>query len=161
MFLPGYSGLVGKVPAASGARYEADGILFWIKGDEAILEYQGDRWTGCRKNRRKAIWETAKLAGVDFRAVGNEPGWVLEIRGAEIDLNMHYGSTRLRFGQATINSSIAPGETRYSAALNDHTIELTLSPGPCNDSMSDEQLATSVNLVLDGKRYQGCGRALH
>ncbi len=40
----------------------------------------------CTYDRRASIWEHAKLSGVDFRAVGNEPGWVLEVREGDVCL---------------------------------------------------------------------------
>lgn len=33
--------------AASGSRYEGSGIVFWLKGDEAMLEQPGGRSTNC------------------------------------------------------------------------------------------------------------------
>lgn len=41
-------------------------------------------------------WEEAKRRGVDFRAVGDEPGWWLEIeRGERIEFVTDYGATRV------------------------------------------------------------------
>ena len=41
------------------------------------------------------VWHQAKLRGVAFRAVGQEPGWLLEISNGEgIFLVTDYGSTR-------------------------------------------------------------------
>ena len=38
------------VRAASGARYEDGGALFWDKGDSALVEIDGRRFTDCRLN---------------------------------------------------------------------------------------------------------------
>jgi membrane-bound inhibitor of C-type lysozyme len=37
--------------AASGSRYEGNGIVFWIKGDEATLDQPGGHSTTCRVAR--------------------------------------------------------------------------------------------------------------
>lgn len=67
------------VPAEKGARY-ADGIFeLWIEGQQAQLGETGGPLRSCRNDPRRAVWERAKLDGVDFRAVGNEPGWSLEM----------------------------------------------------------------------------------
>jgi len=44
-----------------------------------MLEAEEGIRLNCRNNRAMAICVDAKLRGVDFRAVGNEPGWNLEI----------------------------------------------------------------------------------
>lgn len=48
-----------------------------------MLEVGKKRHVHCKNNRAEAIWEDAKLRGVDFRAVGNEPGWHLELTAGE------------------------------------------------------------------------------
>src|SRR5690606_2524645 len=41
-------------------------------------------------------WEQARLAGVDFRAIGQEPGWLADIwDGQRIELLLDYGDTRI------------------------------------------------------------------
>ena len=41
--------VLSQVRTASGARYEGDGILFWNKGDEALLEVNGVRYQNCKR----------------------------------------------------------------------------------------------------------------
>jgi len=44
------------------------------------------------------VWHKAKLRGVSFRAIGQEPGWLLEITtGTEILLVIDYGETRTAY----------------------------------------------------------------
>ena len=62
----------------SGAQYAAEGVSVWTKGREAMLEVAG-RVTTCREDRRRSILEDARARGVEFRASGNEPAWVLEL----------------------------------------------------------------------------------
>ena len=47
------------------------------------------------------VWHKAKLRGVSFRAIGQEPGWLLEITtGTEILLVTDYGETRTAYQYA-------------------------------------------------------------
>lgn len=39
--------VLGQVRAASGAKFEGDGVTVWTKGDEALLGVNGDTFTGC------------------------------------------------------------------------------------------------------------------
>ena len=53
IWLPARYTVVSQVRAASGARYEGDGILFWNKGDEAMLEVDGVRYQNCKRNPQR------------------------------------------------------------------------------------------------------------
>jgi hypothetical protein len=66
------------VTAASGARYWGGGVTFWSKGPEAGLEMPGATRSGCHGRPAGNPWEEALLLGIDFRALGQEPGWVLD-----------------------------------------------------------------------------------
>ena len=70
------------VVSASGARYSNGAGTFWNKGREATFELNGRTQT-CRERREP--WQEAADRGVDFRAVGQEPGWFLEIDNGEAD----------------------------------------------------------------------------
>lgn len=161
LFLPDYSGLLPRAVSASGARYEGDGIVFWTRGEEAMLDYQGQSYRGCVNNRQAAIWEAAKLRGVDFRGVGNEPGWVLEIQGDQLELITRYGSERHRFAAASMATDPVSKVTHYRAENADTRIAVSLEGKPCRDSMADISYSTDVSIILGELELQGCGRALH
>lgn len=98
LFLPRKTLSLPHVASGSGARYSDGTVSYWGKGEEALLEAGDEVHRGCRNDRAKAIWEQAKLDGVDFRAVGNEPGWTLEIRWRErIVFVGDYGRSRYEF----------------------------------------------------------------
>ena len=81
LFLADKTACLANVPSASGVKYSNGLITFWSKGEEALLDTGDTIYRNCKNNRTKAIWEDTKLDGIDFRAVGNEPGWYLEIKG--------------------------------------------------------------------------------
>jgi len=151
-------------PAASGAKYTDGETLFWQKGDEARVEFSGSPPMTCRHNPRRAVWEDARLSGVDFRAVGNEPGWYLEIREgtpfAAIDLVADYGNLYYSFPNGRLEPGPREGSLRYAAALGAHRIVVTLEPAECRDAMSGERFETAVEVRIDHDTYRGCGRRL-
>lgn len=156
---PGLRYLVlGQVRAASGAKYEGDGVVVWTKGDEAQLSVDGSTWQRCALNRRESIWEHAKLSGVDFRAVGNEPGWHMEIRnGDRINFVYDYGDRELEVPAPEPQVDADRRRSEYFTG----TLYVLIAGEPCNDTMSGEAFESRVTLRLDGREFHGCGRALH
>jgi membrane-bound inhibitor of C-type lysozyme len=48
LYLPGRNAVLPQVRAASGVKYEREGLLLWMKGNEALFEMDGVRYTGCQ-----------------------------------------------------------------------------------------------------------------
>ena len=165
LFLPGRTLLLAETPSGSGAQYTDGQSTFWSKGEEALLEVGGKTYSQCRNNRRRAVWEDAKLNGVDFRAVGNEPGWYLEIydKGTpeKIDFVGDYGQVYYTFPSVQREARETRERKRYTARIGGHQLEVTLEKGPCLDDMSGEAFETSVTVKLNNRSYRGCGKALH
>jgi membrane-bound inhibitor of C-type lysozyme/uncharacterized membrane protein len=162
LFLPRKTQSLPHVESGSGAKYSDGAVTYWGKGEEALLETGDEVHRGCRNNRAKAIWEQAKLDGVDFRAVGNEPGWFLEIRWRHrIVFVGDYGQSRYEFPAPEPQVDQAARKTLLSTRDGGHELVVELRGRPCHDSMSGEPFETTVTVRLDGKTYPGCGRALH
>jgi len=105
------------------------------------------------------VWHQAKLRGVAFRAIGQEPGWLLEIKnGAEIVLVTDYGSKRLVMPY--VEPVVYPEERRTQYVLEAYETMVEISGEPCTDSMSDEKFEVSVTLRQADSELLGCGRAL-
>ena len=47
LYLPDRYAVLPQVRAASGVKYEGQGLLLWMKGDEALFEVDGVYYTGC------------------------------------------------------------------------------------------------------------------
>jgi len=104
------------------------------------------------------VWHQAKLRGVAFRAIGQEPGWLLEIRnGEEILVVTNYGQDRKVFPYVDPREDKAARKTVFE--VDAHTSVL-IEGKPCSDSMSGETFDTSVTVILGGQVFKGCGRAL-
>lgn len=161
VFLPETTAALPHVPAASGARYSEGGITYWLQGEGALLEVAGTEHLRCANDPRRAVWEHAKLNGADFRAVGNEPGWVLEIYPHRMVLVTDYGENRYEFETPEPVENRAEARTTFEAADRGMRVIVVLALGECHDTMSGEAFETTVTVRLDDTTYRGCGRALH
>jgi len=162
LFLPERTLRLPHVPSGSGVKYGNSLATFWSKGEEAIVETGGVRHRDCVNNRRLAIWEDAKLRGVDFRAVGNEPGWHLEIRAdGEILFVGDYGQSRYQFATPEPQIDRQSGRSIYKTGGGGHELKVVLEADACRDTMSGEPFETTVTVTLDGRTFTGCGRPLH
>jgi putative lipoprotein len=162
LFLPQKTLSLPQIPSGSGSKFSDGLIIFWTKGNTALLENSGTSYRNCINNRAKAIWENAKLNGVDFRAVGNEPGWYLEIRnGDKIVFISDYGTSRYEFVARDPLTDQHKRTTIYQTDADGKNLTVVIEGRQCRDSMSGEYFGTTVSVKLNQKKYKGCGRALH
>lgn len=104
-------------------------------------------------------WDKARERGVTFRAVGNEPGWYLEVSGKKhLKLVMDYGEKVAE----TDSFQLRPVENgdEYRAELAGNPIRVVALRKGCEDDMSGEAFSYTVEVELDGQNYKGCGRTL-
>jgi putative lipoprotein len=161
IFVSGEPVRLPRVQSASGEKFETGGTTFWMKGNEAILDTPDTVLRNCNNNRMRAIWEDARLRGVDFRATGNEPGWYLEISGeSQIVFVTDYGQSRYSFSGAQAPSDPHAQHNVLQAVNDKQRIELILQRMRCMDSMSDQQFDTRVTVRLDDREFRGCGNTL-
>ncbi len=161
VFLPGDTRRLPQVRTASGARYADSSVSFWGQGAQATLE-RGSGSVSCTENRRASLIEDAKLRGMDFRGTGNEPPWVLEMGPAGITVYTGYESEPHAF--PPVDASVDPetGGSRWETRDADgRVLTVTISMGPCADSMADVEFESTVRLDLDGLPLYGCGQPLH
>ncbi|MCL6417513.1 hypothetical protein MIB92_17765 [Aestuariirhabdus sp. Z084] len=146
-------------PVYGGEGYSGEGYSLMREGDTAVLSFEGDSYH-CRNDRRAAIWEASKLNGYDYRAVGNEPGWYLEIgQGMMSRLVTQYGQSRLDFSLPEPRLDSAARLTLYR--VPEQALEIRIEGRVCRDSMSGETFASTVAITWQGQAFSGCGRALH
>ena len=108
---------------------------------------------------KRDVWHAAKLRGVAFRAVGQEPGWLLEITsGEEILLVTDYGSNRL--SMPYVEPVVHQEERHTQYKLDTYNTVIEIRGEPCSDTMSGESFEVSVTLFIGNKELYGCGRAL-
>ena len=154
--------VLGQVEAASGARYEGDGVVVWSKGSEAMLEVDGETIRACAENRYASVWEHAKLSGVDFRGVGNEPGWVLEMRhGDKTRFEYDYGQSEITVFTPKPRIDLANRASVWEMQSDAGDFVVTIDGTRCDDTMSDHSYESRVTVKLGDRVFPGCGRALH
>ena len=159
LFLSDTTVKVLPVEAGSGSKYEGNSFLYWSKGDEAILQRPQGSFVTCRTVPKEKSWQAARIRGVDFRALGQEPGWHLEItEGQELRYIGNYGKDTL---VADVPKPEKTGQrTIYQARSGSRSIKIEILDEPCTDSMSGFQFPSTVTVTVDAKTYRGCGRAL-
>lgn len=105
-------------------------------------------------------WQNARERGIDFRAVGQEPGWYVEVdheRG--IRLNYDYGEQSVVV-TTPVQPTTREGTRIYSGAADNHQFEVAIEQTPCADAMSGAQHPNTVTVNIDGRALRGCGRDL-
>lgn len=85
-----------------------------------------------------------------YKAVGTEPGWALTVTPKTMFYEGDYGAVTIT---EPTPPRFRPVPGRYTGAR----LQLTITPGPCSDGMSDRTYRHTVNLVADGKPVSGCG----
>ena len=151
-----------NVFSGSDAHYRPDNPPGLAPGQTAEIVIRGVRHGNCKNNPRAAVWEAAKLRGVDYRALGQEPAWQLEISAEEgFLLATDYGANRLEFPYAEPEVNQAQRTTRYASQLGGNNLNITIKGERCTDSMSGETFSSRVEVVWQGKTLLGCGRPLH
>jgi putative lipoprotein len=159
LWLPERYLVLPQVRSASGTLYEEGDVSFWSKGDDAMLTADGQSHQNCYLQPERVPWEDARRRGVDFRAVGNEPGWYLEVRsGRQLLFVAQEGMLRVMVPDAEDDS--VDTERVYHGAADAHNLQVRIEQQPCVDTMSGGTFPDQVLVTLDGTRYQGCGQSL-
>lgn len=159
-----FSGRTLQMPiavSASGARYADDqGNEFWSKGETAMLTLAGAPKRDCAVTQDISPWEDARKRGITFRAVGNEPGWWVEVGSGDsppLTAALDFGQRRIEVAQSQGISS-TPGFGGKTADGTD--VVLRIQDQPCADVMSGEQFEASAELSVGDQVYRGCGARL-
>lgn len=105
-------------------------------------------------------WKQAAQRGVAFRAVGQEPGWYVEVGGGDAPA-LH---AVLDYGERTLDAAGVEqldGGQGYRGTTGDGTEVLVRTmDGPCFDGMSGHRFPTTVELTVGETTYNGCGAHL-
>ena len=90
-----------------------------------------------------------------FTAVGNEPGWRLEITEDRITLEADYGTTKLTM-RAGVPQSV-PGGRRYAGNADGRVLIVTVRDRVCEDDMTGMPRPQTVEVTMDEQALKGCG----
>lgn len=133
---------LAQVRAASGARYEGEGVMVWTQGANAMVEIGGEALPEC------AVVPPAG-AGV-WTAQGHAPEWSLEVSGGQMLLDRR-GEAPL---QAVLpDAGIADGGFTYET----EEMVLRVMPGICRDSETGLPHPERVTVTVGDGQLDGCG----
>jgi uncharacterized membrane protein len=147
-----------RARTASGVRYAEEGAELRIQGTTATLAVGEERHVDCAGQRAQSTAEVARLLGVDYRAVGHEPGWSLEIDAGRYLRFMIEGSTPVYMpvpeptGDAT--------RRVYRGTVESPALEVIVEEKPCRDPTIAQPLPQTVTVHFNGIPYRGCGEPL-
>jgi|LGOV01.1.fsa_nt_gb putative lipoprotein len=158
LFLPSKTVKATQRKSASGAKFSVDNIVYWSKGYEATLD-DGKKKYRCKNDGIAATFERAKLNGVAFRAIGNEPGWILEITSdKEVLFLTNLGQDKTYF--EVIDKFSDSTSTEYEMRSENNVLHVRIENRCCQDTMVDRVYESTVYINFDGVNMKGCGKAL-
>lgn len=139
---------LSTLTAATRAERRADGMLVLTADSGAQILFRRDE---------PASLQDARARGIDFRAVGQEPGWVVELKeGDHITAVLDYGGNSLLLPTPKAGTA-ADGTVTYDASTDTDHLVLTIKSKICVDAMSGESHPSTVTLMVNDKAYHGCG----
>jgi putative lipoprotein len=160
LFPAGRAGL-RRVRTDAGLAYVGGDVAFRVRDERAVLERGDEIHKGCAVDWNDSAWRQARLSGVDFRAVGREPGWRLDIRAGErFVLITDSGRRRLEFPAVAPDTDRSSGTAVYETRNEKHELRVIIENRRCIDDISGDALPARVTAILDGRMYEGCGRGL-
>ncbi|HEY0997625.1 MAG TPA: hypothetical protein VGD77_16665 [Gemmatimonadaceae bacterium] len=150
--------VVGR--SGAGSRYTGPGATVRIQGDSASFRHGATIHEGCAGAPVGSVWEEAAALGATFRAVGQEPGWMVLVHPTRgIRYIGQYGEERV-LAAPTAPATDAAGTTTWLATTASGTIGITAEARACADGMSGEQMTHTVAVSFGGRAVHGCGRML-
>lgn len=140
------------VPAASGARYEAEGApdtWFWSRGGNALVSIAGEDLPECRM--------TFPMGDTPYRASGNEPFWSLTLESGEMTLS-RAGTDDLSM-PVTDSSLTDAGDILVIASDAAQALRAVILRRPvlCRDTMTGMPRPETVEVSMGDTTISGCG----
>ncbi|HKP22641.1 MAG TPA: META domain-containing protein [Dongiaceae bacterium] len=141
-------GFLDTLSAANRVERRPDGTLALTADTGAQLLF---------RRQEAASLQDARTRGVDFRGIGQEPGWVVEVvDGGKITAVLDYGARTLELPTPAAETA-EDGTVIYDASTDTDHLILRIKRKVCVDSMSGESHPSVVDLLVNEKPYLGCG----
>lgn len=158
--LPAHELVLPAEGPAAGLAYRAADTVFRHGDRDAVLQVGPERHRRCRGERAASSEDAARMLGFDFRGLGQEPGWLVDVDAdREIRWIGDYGEIRFATGAPTVvEETEATVVWRAETAGHEITVEVVVDP--CRDAMSGRAFTHTVRVMADGRTLDGCGRWL-
>jgi putative lipoprotein len=156
--LPMQTIAIPRVRVGSGSRYARDGAELRKTGETASLTVGAERHSGCAGQRAATPWDVARLLGVDYRAVGSEPTWSIEMENGKYMRFAIEGASAMHMplpeptGDAARRIYRTPGDIPV--------LEVMLEEKACREPTLPDPLPHTVTVTYQGIPYRGCGTAI-
>jgi len=146
---------LSSVRAARGTKYESGDVMVWRKGSSATIEIDGQRLQACTLAPQTESGEE-EHSDMQFRAIGQEPGWLLEISDDSLRFAWSYGQHEVTASRPERDTSA--GRILYVAETDRGTVHVEAKPQECTDPMNGRLFSHTVTVTLTGDTHTGCGR---
>lgn len=159
--LSGHRLTLARQAAAADVSYADDqGNAFRRDGDQATVTLDDEPPRTCTATDQVSPWDEAAERSIGFRAIGQEPGWLLELGSGDrpaLSAQLDYGARTLEVGQVERK----PGASGFEGETADGTtVVLEIERSACADPMSGERFEATARLRVDEQVYEGCGAFL-
>ena len=159
LWLPDRYVILSQTRSTAGVRYQESAIVFLLEDNETTLTLGGVQFRDCKLMPERAPWADARRRHVDFRAVGHDPGWSLEIQ-RDRQLRLVGDDDSLRVITQDPGEQLVEQGRVYHAVTECNDLRVEIVEESCTDSMTGETLASRVVVAIDGIILYGCGRNL-
>ena len=164
---------VDRAKLASGRRYSVRGIIvslvqqqLWTTTDAHLIDAAAEKAElgTLMMTRSQAQAPAGQTGGTPpgpsgaegtFTAIGNEPGWRLDIDIKQITLLTNNGATRV-VAPRTV-PQITGDTTRYVATVDGRPLTATIVNRICADSMTGMPHPNTVSVLFNSQEFRGCG----
>ncbi|WP_136066503.1 MliC family protein [Modicisalibacter radicis] len=151
-----------RAVVASGTRYVKDDLTFWSKGERAMVESDNGRLE-CQQDIRRQTLTRADHPQSIFHALGNEPGWMLDLDrdSPRMTLVTDYGDERRTLDYRLVdleNGRQASVTLRSGDAAEPVTVHLEARA--CFDAMSGQPYPVRVRVETPERTLRGCGQGI-
>lgn len=107
------------------------------------------------------VWKKARSEGIQFRAVGNEPGWLIEIRDDQmIKFINDYGDLEIKAPVDDLWLGPAGEDKIYYVENDVIQFQVIIMKKTYQDTISGENFPYQVRVVFPSKSYVGGGKLL-
>ena len=144
-----------RVRSATGVRYAGPTGELVKRGTTATLIVGTERHTDCTGQTATSLDDAARMLGVEYRAVGREPGWSLEIDEGRYMRFLIDGSHAVHLAVPTPTGDASRRVYRVSA--NGQELEAIIEARPCTSQASSTPFPNTVIVTYNGFPHAGCG----
>ena len=110
---------------------------------------------GCGASQDAQLAADSASALFRFRAVGQKPGWLLEMDSTGIRFSYDYAQ---RTTSAPVTQPVdSAGARVWHATATEGDLVIVITPLSCEDIMSGQPYPSTVIVTLNHQTYRGCG----